>query len=359
MKVPLSSVDIGDAERQAVLQAIDKGELSSAVPAVHAFEAAMARATQRTHAIAANSGTSAIELVLTAMGVGPGDDVIVPALTFAAPALAVARLGARPVFADVDASWTICVKSAAKLTSSRTKAIIAVDLLGHPCDYDALNSLGLPIIEDAAEAFGARYKSAPVGAFGVAAIFSFHANKVISAGEGGCIVCDDEKLTKRMRQLNAFGMDPDRRYWHVDLGCNWRMNGLVAAVALAQLERAEALMAGRAAAAARYDQAFAGSDLERRPVADWAQESMWLYTLASEHRDAILAQCYADGIDARAIWPALPHNPVFADAPASQIPNAARLAAQAFWLPTFSTISPEQCDAVIDAVRGAMKKAAR
>lgn len=353
MKIPLSSVTLSELERRYVLDALDAGAVSSSALAVGAFERAIAAATGRREAVATNSGTSALELTLQALGCGPGDEVVVPALSFASPALVVQRLGARPVFADVDDTWTLDPTDAARVLSPRTKAIVAVDVFGHPCNYDALAELGVPVVEDAAEAFGAAYRDRPVGAFGVAAIFSLHANKVVSSGEGGCIVLDGPELADRLRQLNAFGMAPERRYWHTDPGCNFRMSGLVAALALAQLERADALIDGRRRVAAAYDAALAGLPLQRRPVADWARESVWLYTLAARDRAAVLESCRAHGVDARAVWPALPENPVFRPLGPRPCPRARALAAQAFWLPTWADMGAEDCAAVVAAVAAA------
>src|SRR5687768_6809254 len=167
MRVPLSSITLSALERSYVLDALDRTTFSSAAPQVRAFEQAMARVVGRAHAAATNSGTSALELLLWAMGIGDGDEVIVPAFTFAAPALAVCRVGATPVFADIcNSSWTIDPSAARDARTARTRAVIAVDVLGHPCDYDALAALDVPIIEDAAEAFGARYRGRAAGAFG-------------------------------------------------------------------------------------------------------------------------------------------------------------------------------------------------
>jgi perosamine synthetase len=338
-------------ERGHVMEALDQAMLSSSGPHVRAFEECFASRIGARHTIATASGTSALELVLRGLGIGPGDEVLVPALTFAGPALAVALVGATPVFVDVTAeTWTIDPDAAAEMRTSRTRAMIAVDVLGHPCDYDRLAALDLPIIEDAAEAHGARYKGCDVGTLGVAAIFSFHVNKMITSGEGGCVVTDDDALADRIRCLNAFGMDPDPRYWHVEIGCNHRMSNLVAAVALGQTERWDELLAGRARVAATYDSALTGLPLQRRPVANWAGEAVWLYTIASDHRDDILRACRQRGIDARALWPALPDNPVFAGFPRGDYRCSARVADRALWLPTWSDMPDEMIETVAVAV---------
>ena len=349
--VPLSSISLTDRERRYVLKALDEGFISSTGPQVRDFERELAKAIGTQHAVATASGTSALEVLLRAMKIGPGDEIIVPAFTFAAPALAVVLVGAIPVFADITLdTWTIDPEEVRRLRTPRTRAVIAVDVLGHPCDYDALAELDLLIIEDAAEAYGATYKGRRAGSCGIAAIFSFHANKVISSGEGGCIVTDDPALAAQARQLNAFGMDTERRYWHTEIGCNHRMSNLVAAVGLAQVERSDELIAGRQRVAAHYDRALRGLPLQRRPVAPWAGEAVWLYTVATERRDMVLATCRRRGVDARAVWPALIENPAFRGYAGQACPRAQIVANSALWLPTWADMPAEAIDAVATAV---------
>ena len=353
MRIPLSSISLSDLEKQYVLTAIDGSMLSSTGPCVAEFEKRIAEQVGVRYAVATATGSAALELIVRAMDIGPGDEVIVPAFTFASPALAVALAGAIPVFADIDPeTWTIDPARVAKLKTARTRAVIAVDVLGHPCDYDALGQIGLPIIEDAAEAHGATFKGRSVGSFGVGAIFSFQANKAISSGEGGCVVTDDLKLARRVRKINTFGMDPDRRYWHTELGGNYRMTNLVAAVALGQIERWSELLKGRARVAALYDKAIGNLPVQRRPVAPWAGEAVWLYTIASERRRDILTACAHSGIDARALWPSLPENPVFQKYNRGDCPNAQRIANQALWLPTWSDMPESDVEEVSTAVKG-------
>jgi perosamine synthetase len=351
IRIPLSTISLSEVERRHTLEALEQEALSSTGPHVLAFEEQLASRIGVRHVVATSSGTSALELLLRAMEIGPGDEVIVPALTFAGPALAVALVGATPVFVDVTSdNWTIDTTIVNDLRTPRTRAVIAVDVLGHPCDYDGLGKLGIPIIEDAAEAHGARYKRQNVGSFGVGAIFSFHANKLITCGEGGCVLTNDEDLYKRLRRLNSFGMDPQRRYWHIEIGCNHRMSNLLAAVALGQLERWDELVEGRARVAAAYDQALAGLDVQRRPVSVWADEAVWLYTIGSDRREAILRVCQERGIDARAIWPVLPDNPAFARFPRGPYPQATAIAGRALWLPTWSHMPEDMIRDVARAV---------
>ena len=353
--IPLSAVSLSRVEREYVLEALDQGVLSSTGSHVRRFEERIAAKIGVAHAVATASGTSALELVLRAMRIGPSDEVIVPALTFASPALAALLVGAVPVFADVTPEdWTLDPDAVRRAITPKTRAVVAVDVLGHPCDFERLADLGVPIIEDAAEAHGATYKGRMAGSFGIASIFSFHANKAITCGEGGCVLTDDRALADRVRQLNAFGMDPDRRYWHIEVGSNHRMANLVAAVALGQVERWDSLVAGRTRVAAAYDWALRAVPVERRPVAPWAREAVWLYTVATDHREAVLASCAHHGIDARAIWPSLPENPAFAPFAHARCPHARRVSERAIWLPTWSDMPEKSVQAVAAAVAEAL-----
>lgn len=348
--IPLSSICLSELERRYVLEALDENMISSSGPHVKRFEDMISFRTGTEHAIATSSGTSALELLLRAMDIGPNDEVIVPALTFASPALAVACVGAKPIFTDVTLeTWTLDPVKVEEMLTGRTKAIIAVDVLGHPCDYDELTKFGVPVIEDAAEAHGATYKGRPVGSLGKAAIFSFHANKAITCGEGGCVVTNDRNLAEAVRCLNSFGMDPYHRYLHTKIGSNHKMSNLVAALALGQMERWEYLIEARRRVAESYDSALQLLPLQRRPIADWAGESVWLYTIATEKRSSVLAACLRNGIDARAIWPVLPKNPVFSDF-FMECPKAEIIASRALWLPTWGCMPQEYIDVVAHTV---------
>lgn len=211
--VPLSNVSMSALESHYARSALHSGWISANGPYVRQFERLLSLQTGTEHVIAMSSGTSALELALRALGIGSGHEVIIPALTFAAPASAVITVGATPVFADISAAtWTLDPQSVALATSPKTRALIAVDIFGHPCDYDQLEQFGYPIIEDAAEAFGAEYKGRPAGSLGIVSVFSFHANKVTTTGEGGCVTTNDTDIADRVRLLNNHGMESDRPY---------------------------------------------------------------------------------------------------------------------------------------------------
>jgi perosamine synthetase len=347
MKIPLSDITFLGNESAYCKEALDSRWISGAGPYLTRFEELIAGKIQRRHAICVTNGTMALELALRAMDIGVGDEVIVPSLTFAAPAASVLAVGATPVLVDVTAeSWTIDPAAVEKAIGSRTKAIITVDVLGHPCDYDRLLKLGIPIIEDAAEAHGALYKGRPVGSFGLVSTFSFHANKTITTGEGGCVATDDDALNKKMRLIANHGMNPAKPYWHEVTGRNFRMTNLTAAIGCGQAEHWDELVAARNTAAATYDRTLIGAPIERRPVASWAKEACWLYTVHSPRRSELLSALRAEGIDARAIWHVLPDNPSLAGARVLDHSVARSITDEAFWLPTWANMPSEMIDHV-------------
>jgi perosamine synthetase len=355
--VPLSALLLTGREEHYVQDALNRGWLSGVGDYVSKFESALAARSGREHIIAVANGTMAIELALRALGVGPGAEVIVPAFTFAAPMLSVLAVGAIPIIADIDpATWTIDVEDASSRVTAATSAIIAVDVLGHPCDYLRLEQTGVPVIQDCAEAHGAWYRGKPVGSQGLLSIFSFHANKAISTGEGGSVGTDDGLLAERVRLLANHGMSRDRPYWHTIVGRNCRMANLTAAVGLAQVEAWDELVAARCAVAARYRWGLAGAGTGEPGTAEWATRSTWLHTITTQHRQDVLTSLRASGIDARAVWPPLHRQPVMAGSvqATEEHPVAERVSAASLWLPTSAGMSKKTVDLVVSAVRAAV-----
>jgi perosamine synthetase len=351
--VPLSRPDLVEVERDYVMAAIESGWISGTGPHLTEFERRLADKIGRQHVVAVANGTLALELILRGMGIGPGDEVIVPALTFAAPATSVLAVGASVVLVDISSdTWTIDPARVAGALTARTRAVIAVDVMGHPADYDALAQLGTPIIEDAAEAHGARYKGRPCGSFGVASVFSFHANKAIATGEGGCAATGSADLAASMRLLANHGMTADRPYVHEVVGRNFRMTNLVAAVGLGQLDRWDELLAGRKRVSDEYGKRLHASACSSRPVAEWAHYAPWLHTITVDNRDAVLPLIRQRGIDARAIWPTLSSQPLFGKP--KYCPVAEQVAATALWLPTSSVMTSDDVKYVADAVTDAL-----
>jgi perosamine synthetase len=261
--IPVAEPVLGDREVEYVLDAVRSGWVSSAGPYLERFETSFSRYVGTPHAIAVANGTVALHLILHALNIRAGDEVIVPDLTFAATAHAVLQAGATPVFVDIEpTSWCMDLGAARRAVSERTKAIIPVHLYGQPADTGALGALaeeiGVPLIEDAAEALGGRVRKAMVGTLGRAAAFSFYGNKIVTTGEGGMITTSDAELAARLRFLKDHAMSKSRRYLHTELGFNYRMTNLQAALGVAQMEHVEALVAAKRQIREWYGEELAG-----------------------------------------------------------------------------------------------------
>jgi perosamine synthetase len=368
VKIPLSDLDITDLERRYVAEAMQSGWISFSGEFVRRAEEMFARWCGVEGCTLVTNGTTALHAALAAHGVGPGDEVIVPGLTFVSPAQCLARVGATPVFADVEeTSWCIDPDEIPGLVTPRTRGVIAVDVLGHPADYGRLEEVcerhGLFLIEDAAEAHGSRYRGKRTGSFGGIATFSFFANKTLATGEGGALVSNDSRLLAKVKLIKNHGMSPDKPYWHEVVGDNWRATNLVAAVLVGQIERADELMAKRSAVASRYTEALRDVRcLRPRPCAEWAEIVPWLVTFqilpgAPLDRAALLSRLREAGIDARPLWhPLVDLPPYSADARrrGTLTPRSRTILESAFWLPTSSRMTPEQVDFVAAEVRKAM-----
>jgi perosamine synthetase len=357
--IPLSAPFLTGREAYYVQDALTRGWLSGVGDYVSRFEAVLAARTGRKYIVAVANGTLAIELALRTLGVG--SEVIVPAFTFAAPMLSVLAVGAVPIIVDIDpVTWTIDVNDASRRATAATGAIIAVDVLGHPCDYMKLERIGVPIIQDCAEAHGAWYRRKPVGSQGLLSIFSFHANKAISTGEGGSVGTDDSALAEQLRLLANHGMSKARPYIHPVVGRNYRMTNLTAAVGLAQVEAWDELIAARCAVADRYRCGLGGTATGEPGTADWATRSTWLHTITAQDRQEVVTAVRAAGIDARAVWPPLHRQPVLAGMvhAAEEHPVADRVSASALWLPTSAGMSDKTVDRVVSAVTKAVRASA-
>jgi perosamine synthetase len=349
--IPLSSLELDQRAHEYVNDALRRNWISGVGDYIPRFEAALSQKIGRRHTIAVSNGTDALELALKGLGVGAGDEVIVPALTFAAPAAAVCNVGAKPVFVDVHLrSWTIDPLQV--VVTERTKALIAVDTLGHPADYWMLREVvgDVPIIQDAAEAHGALFCGQTVGAQGDISIFSFHANKAVPLGEGGAVLTDDDELAEKMRELANHGMKAGQPYFHEVVGSNYRLPNLQAAIGLAQVERWDELIAARADVALYYD-ALLPVMMGRRPACVWATPSTWLYCIALNNRferDLLLGKLQAAGIDARALWRPLPEMPPYADG--REYPMARAISDGGLLLPTWAGMTLDDVRQVVGVI---------
>jgi perosamine synthetase len=305
---PVSEPDISGNEEKYVLDAVRSGWVSSMGPYIRKFEEDFAAYCGTRRGVATSNGTCALHLALASLGVGPGDEVIVPSLTFVATANAVTYTGACPVFVDCEEeTWCMDPVAVQRAISSKTKAIIAVHLYGHPADMESIKAVaapdGIPVIEDAAEAHGALYKGRKVGGLGAIGVFSFYGNKLITTGEGGMLITDDDNIVERARFLRDHAMTPDRRYWHPEIGYNYRMTNLQAALGVGQLERIDSLLARKRMIFGHY-QDFLKSSIRLRlnPERSWAKNAFWLTSITlDEHidRDKTIINLRERGIDSR------------------------------------------------------------
>jgi len=261
--IPVAAPVIGERELAYVTDAVRSGWVSSLGPYIERFERAFADYIGVSHAVAVSNGTVGLHLALHALGIGPGDEVLVPDLTFVATAHAVLQTGATPVFVDVEPdTWCIDPIAIRRAITPRTRAIIPVHLYGHPADMDAIRDLAdnhrLLVIEDAAEAHGAEYHGRRVGGIGNVGVFSFYGNKIITTGEGGMVTTNDAALANRLRYLKDHGMSPQQRYYHTELAFNYRMTNVQAALGVAQLEQIETFIERRRQIFRWYAEELAG-----------------------------------------------------------------------------------------------------
>jgi perosamine synthetase len=365
MKYMVAAPDLSGSELAYAIECLRSSWISSRGRFLDAFEAAVATHSSRRHAVATCNGTVALHLALAGLGLGEGDEVIVPDLTYVATANAVRYCGATPVFADADpATWCVSVDSVARLITPRTRGIIPVHLYGHVCDLGPLLALarrhGLWVVEDAAEAQGATYDGQPAGSFGDAAVFSFFGNKLVTTGEGGAVVTDDDALARRLRLLRGQGMDPERRYWHSVLGFNYRMTNLAAAIGLAQMERVGRLVGARVRVAGWYEAQLQDAPLTLPPRSARVGSVYWLYSVLVEDarlRDPLMAGLAEAGIETRPFFYPLHQFPMYQGGRTDGgCPAACDLSARGLSLPTSPALEEKDVAAIAAEVKRALRR---
>jgi len=301
-------------ERAYVLDCLDTNWISSHGKYIGEFEETFASYCGVKHAITTNNGTTALHLALVGLGLQPGDEVLIPTVTFIATANAIRYCGATPVLVDVcPETLNIDPAEIERKITPRTRGMIPVHLYGHPAEMGPIQNIakkhGLFVLEDAAEAHGAEYLSCKVGNIGHCATFSFFGNKIVTTGEGGMITTNDDELAARLRLYRGQGMDPKRRYWFLVTGYNYRMTNIQAALGLAQMETIEIALSERETVARWYDRALAPlSEYVVLPrQATWAKQVFWMYTIflregSEEQRDAVMSKLDEAGIETRPVF---------------------------------------------------------
>ena len=358
--IPVSQPALVGKEKKFVVDCLDTNWISSNGEYIKRFEDRFSDYVGTRNAISCSNGTVALHLALLALEIGFGDEVIVPALTFVATANAVTYAGATPVFGDSEPdTWNMDPGKIESLITPKTKAIIVVHLYGHPCDMGAIQEIArkhdLYVIEDAAEAVGARYKNKMCGGIGDIATFSFYGNKTITTGEGGMVVTNDDRLADRVRLFKGQGMDPGKRYWFIAVGYNYRMTNIQAAIGYAQMEIVEKLVSKRRKIAGWYTEALArikGITLPaEKPYAD---HSYWMYSILIEDnfgrsRDGVIAHLAENGIETRPFFYPMHTMPVY-DRFNPQCPTSERIAARGINLPTYYRLKKKQVEHIADVL---------
>ncbi|MGH3008126.1 MAG: DegT/DnrJ/EryC1/StrS family aminotransferase [Gaiellaceae bacterium] len=371
--IPVNEPKLGARELEYVTEAVESGWISSAGRYIEEFEAGWAAYCGRRHGIAVSNGTTALHAAVAALGLGPGDEVILPTFTIVSCVTAVLAVGAVPVLVDSDpALWTMDVGQLEARVTEKTRAVMPVHMYGHPVEMDPLLELaerrGLTVLEDAAEAHGAEYRVGNgewqrCGSFGAMSTFSFYANKLVTTGEGGMVVTDDDALAERLRSLRNLGFNADRRFHHLELGFNFRLTNLQAALGVAQLERIGEIVARKREVAAMYTAGLAAIEgLQLPSEAPWARSVFWMYGLVVDEAtglDAVelAARLRERGVDTRPFFlgmheqPALHELGLFRD---ETYPVAERLARQGLYLPSGLALTDEQVERVCGALREAL-----
>jgi dTDP-4-amino-4,6-dideoxygalactose transaminase len=368
-RIYLSPPDVGPTERALLLEAFDSNWIAPVGPFLDRLERELAPVVGVDHVAALSNGTAGLHLALHLLGVGPGDEVLVPTLTFVATANAVTYTGARPVFVDADpTSWCLDPDILAAGLAERARtgslpaAIVTVDLYGRCADYDAIvttaDRYGIPVIEDAAEALGACYRGRPAGSFGRAAVLSFNGNKIATTSGGGALVSADQELIDRARHLATQARDPAPHYQHSEIGFNYRLSNLLAAVGVGQLQRLAGNIARRAAIEDRYRDALTSLPgvAMLAPPTD-GSSNHWLSVLTIDAAtfgatpEQVRVALEGDDIESRPLWKPLHLQPVYADHEVWGGDVAAALFRAGLCLPSGSNLAEHEQDRVIDIVR--------
>jgi perosamine synthetase len=364
--IPVSAPDLSGREREYVLDCIDSTWISSKGAYLERFEAAFARFCGSRFALACNNGTSALHLALLGAGVGPGDEVIVPTLTYVASANTVRYCGASVRFVDVlPDTWTLDPADVERKLTPRTRAIMPVHLFGAPADMTSLlaqaDEHGVALVEDAAESHGATWEGRPTGSIGRTGSFSFYGNKIVTTGEGGMVVTDDEETANSMLMLKGQGQAFDRAYWFPVVGFNYRMTNIQAAIGLAQLEGVEQKLARRAHIAARYRHNLEGLGVAFQSAPPAGEHVHWMVvvllpTQLREARDATMRHLAEGGVETRPVFYPLHTMPPYAvdEATADGYPIAADIAARGICLPTYGGLSDDDVDYVCERLAAAL-----
>lgn len=373
-RIYMSSPDVGEAEEQAVVAAMRSGWIAPLGPDVDAFERELAERVGVAHAVALSSGTAALHLALLTVGVKPGDVVLTSSMTFAATANAIVYTGAEPYFIDADPATgnidaALLREALVELRDAgeTVSAIVPVDLLGKAIDYTAVlaiaDEFGVPVVADAAESLGATHAGRAAGSFGRASIVSFNGNKIMTTSGGGMLLTDDAEFAKHVRYLATQARQPVVHYEHTDIGYNYRMSNLLAALGRAQLARLDAMIARRREMRELYKQLFAEVDgVEVFGAEGDEADNVWLTSILVDSSvtgwepSELAAALAAEDIESRPLWKPMHAQPIFADARSKTSGASESLFARGLTLPSGSALDDAQRERVVTAIRGFLNR---
>ncbi|MDD5560592.1 MAG: DegT/DnrJ/EryC1/StrS family aminotransferase [Candidatus Omnitrophica bacterium] len=368
--IPVNQPIIGRREKELLAQCIESGWISSDGPFVAEFERKFSDYIGTKHGVTVCNGTAALETALFAAGIGKGDEVIMPAFTIISCALAAIRLGAIPVLVDAEAeTWNMDVSQIESRLTPKTKAIMPVHIYGHPVDMDPLLDIAkkrnLVVVEDAAEAHGAEYKGRKCGALGHISAWSFYANKIITTGEGGMVLTSDSKMAKRAESYRNLCFRPEKRFYHTELGYNFRLTNLQAAVGIAQMERIDEFIQIKRRLGEYYRKSLLKfNGIKTQTEKSWAKMVYWMYCIELGKGFGLKAKDVMDGLAKKGIatrpffiglhqQPALHKLGLFKK---ERYPVTERISRQGLYLPSGLALTEKEIDQVISALELILKQ---
>ena len=363
--IPVCIPFLGEKELEYVVDCVKTNWISSKGEYVEEFENKFAKYCGCEYGVSTTSGTTALHLALASLGIRKGDEIIVSAFTMISTVFAIVYCGAKPVLVDAEPeTWNIDVSKIEEKITNRTKVIMPVHIYGHPCNLDPILKVArkhdLYVIEDAAEAHGAEYKGKKTGGIGHIGCFSFYANKIITTGEGGMIVTNDKEIAEKAMSLKNLAFSKERRFLHTDLGFNYRMTNIHAAIGLAQFEKIDELVERRRRNAHLYNRLLGDIEGIRLPVEkEWAKNVYWMYSILIENefgmnRDELMEKLSAKGIETRAFFIPMHEQPVFKNRglfKGENYPIADDLSKTGMYLPSGSGLEEEEIKFVCGTIK--------
>ncbi|MDB0053306.1 DegT/DnrJ/EryC1/StrS family aminotransferase [Alphaproteobacteria bacterium] len=357
-KIPVYVPKLSGNEKRYVNECLDTTWISSKGKFISKFEEKFSKFLNVDYSTSVSNGTVALHLALATLGIGKGDEVIVPTLTYIASVNAIAYVGAEPVFADSHSkTWNIDPSKLLELITPKTKAIMVVHLYGNSCDMDNILKIcqerNIFIIEDAAEAFGTKYNNKYIGTFGDVATFSFFGNKTITTGEGGMLVTNNKLLIEKANHLKNQGVSSNKEYWHDVIGFNYRMTNICAAIGLAQLERAKQILSKKRVIFNWYLEYLKGTDIQFQKLYSLSISSYWMVAVLAStkaKKDGLRNYLKSNGVETRPMFFPVHKMPAFYSA--SSFPVAEQLSRRGLYLPSYPGLSKTDveiiCNLIID-----------